>query len=66
MDLADEWPLVWLQLHEDWLAAAEAARSQEGPSWRKPGEKAVDARDRLRAERMETKRRAGSRKLVHD
>lgn len=39
--------------------AAEKARLEEGPTWRNPGEKAVDARDRLRKEREEAKRKLG-------
>lgn len=57
MCLADECPLVWVQLYEDWVIALEREKADEGPKWRKPGEKAVDARDRLRQERAENKRR---------
>jgi len=57
--LADECPELWLQLHYDMELAAEKARPEEGPTWRKPGEKAVDARDRLRKEREEAKRKLG-------
>lgn len=48
-----------MQLHYDMELAAEKARLEEGPTWRKPGEKAVDARDRLRKEREEAKRKLG-------
>lgn len=64
--MADECPLIWLQLMEDELLAEEKAMAAEGPKWRKPGEKAVDARDRLREEREEAKRRLEECKVVHD
>ena len=48
-----------MQLHYDMELAAEKARPEERPTWRKPGEKAVDARDRLRKEREEAKRKLG-------
>lgn len=57
--MADECPELWLQLHYDMEIAAEKARLEEGPTWRNPGEKAVDARDRLRKEREEAKRKLG-------
>lgn len=62
IELAYDYPLVFLQVDHDAELAAEksAASGKDGkPSWRKPGEKAVDARDRLRAEREEAKRRLG-------
>ncbi len=55
--MADSMPRLWLQLYEDMLLAHEKAAADEGEQWRKPGEKAVDARDRLREEREEAKRR---------
>lgn len=63
--MADESPLLWLQLCEDKLLADEKARAAQGPKWRNPGEKAVDARDRLRRERREAKQRL-EQKSVHD
>lgn len=63
--MADDSPLLWLQLCEDSLLADERLRAGQGPQWRKPGEKAVDARDRLRQERQEAKRRL-EKKRVHD
>ena len=63
MALAEECPLVWLQLHEDWMCAYER---QNVPQWREPGEKPEDARDRLRREREEAKRRIEESRIVHD
>lgn len=57
MKLAEESPLLWLQLHQDMETAKEKANAEQGPQWKKPGERAVDARDRLREEREEAKRR---------
>lgn len=37
--------------------AKEKANAEQGPQWKKPGETAAAARDRLREEREEAKRR---------
>lgn len=60
IDLALDMPLVFLQMAYD----ADLEASREGidggnRGWKKAGETAVEARDRLRAEREEAKRRLG-------
>ena len=55
MDIAIGYPLLFDQLYFDWEAAFEREREQS-PQWRKPGEKAVDARNRLREGREKAKR----------
>jgi hypothetical protein len=55
--LALEFPSVFLQLDYDMELVLAAGREDGGPGWRKPGEKAVDARDRLREEREKARRR---------
>ena len=57
--LAYRHPLAWLQLAWDVQALAEQAEAQGRPGWLRRGERAVDARDRLRAEREAAKRRLG-------
>ena len=59
IELAFEMPRVFLQLDYDAELLAGVESGGGRPSWRKPGEKAVDARDRLRREREESKRRLG-------
>ena len=64
--MADDSPLLLLQLMEDEAIARERGSAEGDPQWRKPGEKAVDARDRLREEREEAKRRLEESQVVHD
>lgn len=52
-----ECPEVVLQLWYD-MVAYQTPDEPDGPSWKKPGETASQARDRLRAEREEAKARA--------
>ena len=48
-----------MQLAWDMRLATEAAEDERRPGWMRRGEKAVDARDRLRAEREAAKRSLG-------
>lgn len=64
--MADDSPLLLLQLMEDEAIARERESAEGGPQWREPGEKAADARDRLREEREEAKRRLEEFQVVHD
>ena len=57
--MAESLPEVFLQLHWDAEAAAGARVAAEGPRWLRPGERAADARDRLRRERLEARERLG-------
>ena len=55
-----EWlPESFLQLHWDAELALERARAAELPGWLRPGERATDARDRLRREREDARARLG-------
>ncbi len=55
-----KYPRLFLQLDYDAMLVASAETEEDGkPDWKKPGETAVRARDRLRAEREEAKRRLG-------
>lgn len=57
--LAYEYPRMWLQLYWDMELAHEKEEAAKQPDWKKAGETAADARDRLKAEREEAKRRLG-------
>ena len=57
--LARRHPRAFMQLVWDMRLATEAAEDERRPGWLRRGERAVDARDRLRAEREEAKRRLG-------
>lgn len=60
IDMALGMPRLFLQMAYDAeLVASRSALKDGKPSWRKRGETAVQARDRLRAEREEAKRRLG-------
>ena len=60
IDMALGMPRLFLQMAYDAELAASRERDSDGkPEWRKPGETAVRARDRLRAEREKAKRRLG-------
>lgn len=59
VSLAFEFPELFMQLYYD-MQLESTLDGDGNPSWRKPGERAVDARDRLRAERDEYKRRVGA------
>lgn len=62
IDLALGMPRLFLQMAYDAeLTASRESESDGKPAWRKPGETAVMARDRLRAEREEAKRRVRGR-----
>lgn len=50
---------MWLQLYWDMELAHEKEEAAKQPDWKKAGESAADARDRLKAEREEAKRRLG-------
>ena len=50
---------MWLQLYWDMLLTREKREDEKRPGWLKKGEKAVDARDRLKREREEAKRELG-------
>lgn len=53
--MALDYPDLFNQI---WYDLTHAAPNTDGnPSWKKPGETAAQARDRLRAERESTKRR---------
>ncbi len=58
IDLAWEYPRIFLQLCFDSRIAAKADGNGDGkPDYRKPGERPEQARDRLRAEREQARRR---------
>ena len=60
IDMALGMPRLFLQMAYDAELVALRSSLEDGkPSWRKRGETAVQARDRLRAEREEAKRRLG-------
>lgn len=62
IDMALGMPRLFLQMAYDAELTASRERESDGkPAWRKPGETAVRARDRLRAEREEAKRRVRGR-----
>lgn len=55
LDMALEYPDLFNQI---WYDLTHAAPKTDGePSWKKPGETAAQARDRLRTEREATKMR---------
>lgn len=58
IDLAWEYPRIFLQLCFDSRIAAKADGTGDGkPDYREPGERPEQARDRLRAEREQARRR---------
>jgi hypothetical protein len=59
LGLACGFPMLFEQMYFDLEALLEERESQKAPTWRRKGEKAVDARDRLRAEREAAKARLG-------
>ena len=59
MRLAYKQPKMWLQLYWDMLLTQEKREDEKRPGWLRKGEKAVDARDRLKREREEAKRKLG-------
>lgn len=59
VSLAFEFPELFMQLYYD-MQLASTLDGDGDRGWRNPGERAVDARDRLRAEREEYKRRVGA------
>ncbi len=59
MGLAYKQPKMWLQLYWDMLLTQEKREDEGRPGWLRKGEKAVDARDRLKREREEAKRKLG-------
>ncbi len=60
IDMALGMPRLFLQMAYDAELTASREMGGDGkPDWKKPGETAVRARDRLRAEREEAKRRLG-------
>lgn len=65
LGLACGFPMLFEQMYFDLEAQLEEQRAQEAPAWRRKGEKAADARDRLRAEREAAKARLGVAH-VHD
>lgn len=50
---------MWMQLLWDMELTRRKAEDEKRPGWLKRGEKAVDARDRLREERRQAKERLG-------
>lgn len=53
---------MFLELYYEYEIAESRAGVEEGrPSWKKPGETAAQARDRLRAEREATKAKLAAR-----
>lgn len=59
LGLACGFPMLFEQMYFDLEALLEERESQKAPTWRRKGEKAADARDRLRAEREDAKARLG-------
>lgn len=57
--LAYRHPRAWMQLWYDMRLVAEREEDGMRPAWKRRGETAADARDRLRAEREDAKRRLG-------
>lgn len=54
--LAVKHPRIYLQLWWDMELAREKLEDQDRPKWKKRGETAADARDRMKKEREELKR----------
>lgn len=52
-------PMIFEQMYYDLRTLLEEEMPNQPPTWRKRGEKAVDARDRLRAEREAAKAHLG-------
>lgn len=50
---------MWMQLYYDMCLVRERDEDRERPAWKKRGETASDARDRLREERERAKRELG-------
>ena len=65
LGLACGFPMLFEQAYFDLEAQLDERRAQEAPTWRRKGERATDARDRLRAEREASKARLGVAH-VHD
>lgn len=60
IEFSTRYPRLFLQLDYDAALAASDGEGGDGrPGWRRPGETAAQARDRLRAGREEAKRRTG-------
>lgn len=59
LGLACGFPMLFEQMYFDLEALLDEWESQKAPTWRRKGEKAADARDRLRAEREAAKARLG-------
>lgn len=60
--MAVELPDLFLQIYYEMEIAASRVGVEDGaPSWKKPGETATQARDRLRAEREAAKARIAGR-----
>lgn len=57
--MAARHPRTFMQLAWDMRLAEQTAEDARRPGWLRRGERAVDARDRLRAERESAKRRLG-------
>lgn len=55
--MGDECPEIVYQLWFDLQLAEADAKDEQEPTWKRPGERATQARDRLRAEREVAKRR---------
>lgn len=50
---------MWLQLWYDMEIASEAEEAEQPPQWKKKGESAAEARDRLKREREAAKKQLG-------
>jgi hypothetical protein len=59
LGLACGMPMIFEQMYYDLRTLLEEEMPNQPPTWRKRGEKAVDARDRLRAEREAAKAHLG-------
>lgn len=59
LEMAVDAPYLFDQIWYD-LASAAASAKGGGPSWKRPGETAAQARDRLREERERAKRGAAA------
>ncbi len=57
LGLACGMPMLFEQAYYDLSELEEREAQTQAPTWRKKGEKATDARDRLRAEREAAKAR---------
>lgn len=60
LELACGMPMIFEQMYYDLDTVLERQKQEQAPDWKKAGETAAEARDRLRAERDAAKKRLQS------